>query len=301
MGAYVGGVNPLASAPAGCVGCGDHACGGGHGCYGPGGGGPATGVSGPATGAAASTNCGGVPGGGRGVRATTSSARPDRRRFNVALAAGVDSGVMPSQRPNPLTAAPSATQSERPLTGRYRWGPKPWEPNDVEGSASSRVASSREFECDVQHFNPHVDQLCGMGPFLMACNEQLAQNFRVDRTMGAVWFTRQPRTPAGIPGAPGVLLVRTGPGRCHGVVTSRAKHVGTGGDDLRRFMHVRVMSGPCWDALERLVADWGSSGRRFKSCQPDFVCAAQGLFLSVTAVGARDHLIRCQRWPHRST
>ena len=25
---------------------------------------------------------------------------------------------------------------------------------------------------------------------------------------------------------------------CHGVVTSRAKRVGTGGDDLRRFMHV---------------------------------------------------------------
>ena len=34
-------------------------------------------------------------------------------------------------------------------------------------------------------------------------------------------------------------------------------------------MHVSVMSGPYWDGSERLMADWGSSGRRFKSCQPD--------------------------------
>ena len=50
-------------------------------------------------------------------------------------------------------------------------------------------------------------------------------------------------------------------------------------------MHVSVMSGPCLDGSERLMADWGSSGRRFKSCQPDTVCAVQTLFLCVTAVG----------------
>ena len=34
-------------------------------------------------------------------------------------------------------------------------------------------------------------------------------------------------------------------------------------------MHVSGISGPCWDGWKPLMADWGSSGRRFKSCQPD--------------------------------
>ena len=46
-------------------------------------------------------------------------------------------------------------------------------------------------------------------------------------------------------------------------------------------MHVSVMSGPYWDGSERLMADWGSSGRRFKSCQPDTIRAGQKPFLSV--------------------
>ena len=39
------------------------------------------------------------------------------------------------------------------------------------------------------------------------------------------------------------------------------------------------------DGLGRVtwfLADWGSSGRRFKSCQPDTIRAGQNLFLSVT-------------------
>ena len=69
--------------------------------------------------------------------------------------------------------------------GRYRWG----QSRGSRVNLRARELASRqfpEFECDVQHFHPHVDQLCGIGPFLMACREQLAQNFRVDRTIGAV-------------------------------------------------------------------------------------------------------------------
>jgi hypothetical protein len=41
------------------------------------------------------------------------------------------------------------------------------------------------------------------------------------------------------------------------------------GDGSRRFRLVRQLRGLLRDNEIRLVSDWGSSGRRFKSCQPD--------------------------------
>jgi hypothetical protein len=41
------------------------------------------------------------------------------------------------------------------------------------------------------------------------------------------------------------------------------------GDGLRRFALARSVRESLQDNLIRLPSDWGSSGRRFKSCQPD--------------------------------
>jgi hypothetical protein len=38
---------------------------------------------------------------------------------------------------------------------------------------------------------------------------------------------------------------------------------------VRRFAQVSGTSESLWDNGKRLESDWGSSGRRFKSCQPD--------------------------------
>jgi hypothetical protein len=41
------------------------------------------------------------------------------------------------------------------------------------------------------------------------------------------------------------------------------------GDGLRRFPLVRPIRESLRDNQIRPLSDWGSSGRRFKSCQPD--------------------------------
>ena len=56
---------------------------------------------------------------------------------------------------------------------------------------------------------------------------------------------------------------------CHGPVTSPALHAAPAGDAVRRFAQVSGASESLWDTGKRLESDWGSSGRRFKSCQPD--------------------------------
>ncbi len=61
--------------------------------------------------------------------------------------------------------------------------------------------------------------------------------------------------------------------RCAGVTALSSqpvrKHVGARGDNLRLFLQLSVMIASRQNAWERLQADWGSTGRRFKSCQPD--------------------------------
>jgi hypothetical protein len=60
------------------------------------------------------------------------------------------------------------------------------------------------------------------------------------------------------------------PRNCHGPVTSPALHTAPAGDAVRRFAQVSGTAESLWDtAGKRLESDWGSSGRRFKSCQPD--------------------------------
>ena len=56
---------------------------------------------------------------------------------------------------------------------------------------------------------------------------------------------------------------------CHGLVTSPTLHAAPAGDAVRRFAQVSGISESLWDTGKRLESDWGSSGRRFKSCQPD--------------------------------
>jgi hypothetical protein len=56
---------------------------------------------------------------------------------------------------------------------------------------------------------------------------------------------------------------------CHGPVTSPALHAAPAGDAVTRFAQVSGTSESLWDTGKRLESDWGSSGRRFNSCQPD--------------------------------
>ena len=65
------------------------------------------------------------------------------------------------------------------------------------------------------------------------------------------------------------LLIRLLPECCHDVVTTRARNGGIQRNALRRFPQVDAISGSFCYTTERPPADWGSSGRSFKSCQPD--------------------------------
>jgi hypothetical protein len=62
---------------------------------------------------------------------------------------------------------------------------------------------------------------------------------------------------------------RTGGRRCHGVVTTRrGSGESTGNVEIRILLvtlHLELLR----DNKIRPMSDWGSSGRRFKSCQPD--------------------------------
>jgi hypothetical protein len=57
--------------------------------------------------------------------------------------------------------------------------------------------------------------------------------------------------------------------RCHNVVTSRCESGGSTGDSKRPFALVRKLRDALQDNENHPMSDWGSSGRRFKSCQPD--------------------------------
>ena len=57
--------------------------------------------------------------------------------------------------------------------------------------------------------------------------------------------------------------------RCHNVVTSRCEWGELTGDGLRPFVLVTQLLKPLQYSGIRAKSDWGSSGRRFKSCQPD--------------------------------
>ena len=58
-------------------------------------------------------------------------------------------------------------------------------------------------------------------------------------------------------------------GRCHGRVTTRCELGELTGYGLRRFQLVGTVRDALRDRLIQPLSDWGSSGRRFKSCQPD--------------------------------
>jgi hypothetical protein len=57
--------------------------------------------------------------------------------------------------------------------------------------------------------------------------------------------------------------------RCHTGVTTACEFGDIAGDGLRRFHLVRTVRDSLRDRLIQPLSDWGSSGRRFKSCQPD--------------------------------
>jgi hypothetical protein len=58
-------------------------------------------------------------------------------------------------------------------------------------------------------------------------------------------------------------------GRCHAVVTTRSGFGESTRDAKIRFLLVRRRPELLRDNGIRPMSDWGSSGRRFKSCQPD--------------------------------
>jgi hypothetical protein len=57
--------------------------------------------------------------------------------------------------------------------------------------------------------------------------------------------------------------------QCHGSVTTHLTHGGTRGYGTGSFSQLDGISETRGHASECLWVDWGSSGRRFKSCQPD--------------------------------
>ena len=111
-------------------------------------------------------------------------------------------------------------------------------------AASSRVASWRS--ASTRPVPQGVARADGWG-VVMGCDEPLARGGGAVARVGAVWFgahraCRQAFRDAGVcwwwPG---------GRRRCHGVVTSGAKHGGTEGDTLRRFLQFSGRGGTGWD------------------------------------------------------
>ena len=56
---------------------------------------------------------------------------------------------------------------------------------------------------------------------------------------------------------------------CHDVVTTRRESGESIGDSKRRFVLVRYLPELFLDNENHAMSDWGSSHRRFKSCQSD--------------------------------
>ena len=135
-------------------------------------------------------------------------------------------------------------------------------------AASSRVASWRSAR------TRPVPQGLGRADgraVVMGCDEPLARGGGAVARVGAVWFGAHRVCRRAFRDGQVCCWWAGGLRRCHGVVTSGAKHGGTQADALRRLMRVGGMGGTGWDERIRLLADWGSSGRRFKSCRPDTV------------------------------
>jgi hypothetical protein len=69
--------------------------------------------------------------------------------------------------------------------------------------------------------------------------------------------------------------------RCHAVVTTRSGFGESTGDAEIRFLLIRLRPELLQDNEIHPMSDWGSSGRRFKSCQPDHgnvIWAPKGTF-----------------------
>ena len=85
------------------------------------------------------------------------------------------------------------------------------------------------------------------GGVVMGCGEPLARGGGAVARVGAVWFgaNRAGRRAFGMLGfaVGGVAGCEV----CHGIVTSNAKHGGTQGDTLRRFLQVGGRGGTRWD------------------------------------------------------
>ncbi len=80
---------------------------------------------------------------------------------------------------------------------------------------------------------------------VMGCDEPLARG-AVER-VGAVWLVHIGVCSRAFRDAQVCCWWAGGRRRCHGIVTSGAKHGGTEGDTLRRFLQVRGRGGTSWD------------------------------------------------------
>ena len=111
-------------------------------------------------------------------------------------------------------------------------------------AASSRVASWRS------GMTRPVPQGVGRADgraVVMGCDEPLARGGGARHTIGAVWFGANRVCRRAFRDAQVCCWWAGGPRGCHGVVTSGAKHGGTEGDTLRRFLQVGGMGGTSWD------------------------------------------------------
>src|SRR4051812_14067608 len=95
-----------------------------------------------------------------------------------------------------------------------------------------------------------VPQGLGMpmeGGVVMGCDEPLARGGGVVERAGADWFGANRACRQAFRDAQVCCWWPGGLRCCHGVVTSGAKHAGTEGDSLRRFLQVGGMRGTSWD------------------------------------------------------
>jgi hypothetical protein len=111
-------------------------------------------------------------------------------------------------------------------------------------AASSRVASWRSAR--TRPVPPGLGRADGRG-VVMRCHEPLARGSGARHTIRAVWFGANRACRQAFRDAQGCYGWAGGLRRCHGVVTSGAKHGGTEADALRRFLQVGEMVGTGWD------------------------------------------------------
>ena len=85
------------------------------------------------------------------------------------------------------------------------------------------------------------------GAVVMGCDEPLARGGGARHTIGAVWFGANRACGRAFRDAGVCCGWAGGLRRCHGVVTSGAKHGGTQGNTLRRLVQVGGKGGTSWD------------------------------------------------------